>query len=169
MKNTTINWPGKLARAGLAAIVLLTSAGAEDAARVPFPEGYRTWFHVKSATTNEGNPAFARFGGIHHIYANPAAMKGFESRDFPDGSVIVFDLLEFTIQPNQTTTEGARRHIDVMTKDRVRFKDTGGWGFEEFKPATGRTGVLTPDAVQGCFKCHAGRKEQGGVFSSIRQ
>jgi hypothetical protein len=169
MKSNTRHWPGKLVRAGLAAVVLLANAGAEDASRVPFPDGYRTWFHVKSATTNEGNPAFARFGGIHHIYANPLAVKGFESGDFADGSVIVFDLLEFTTQPNQTTTEGARRHVDVMAKDRVRFKDTGGWGFEEFKPATGKAGVLSNEAAQACFKCHAGRKEQGGVFSSIRQ
>jgi hypothetical protein len=169
MKNTITSRLGKLIRGALAATFLLANAGAEDVSRVPFPEGYRTWFHVKSATTNEGNPAFARFGGIHHIYANPAALKGFESGNYPDGAVIVFDLLEFTTQPNQTTTEGARRHIDVMAKDSVRFKDTGGWGFEEFKPATGKAGTLSNDAAQACFKCHAGRKEQGGVFSSIRQ
>jgi hypothetical protein len=159
---------GLLVSTALCALTGLTPADAQSVARLPFPEGYRSWFHVKSATTNEGNPAFATFGGIHHIYANPPALKGFESGNFPDGSVIVFDLLEFTEKPNKTTAEGARRHIDVMAKDSTRFKESGGWEFEEFRGENRTQGSLSPEAAKVCATCHAKQKEQGGVFSKVR-
>lgn len=157
---------------GLAiAFLIVASAaghGLAEASRVPFPEGYRSWFHVKTATINEGNNAFAKFGGIHHIYANPLAVKGFASGKFEDGSVIVFDLLEFRTGADFASHEGPRRHIDVMVKDATRFKDTVGWGFEEFTPSSEKSGTLSAEAAQACAKCHAARKETDGVFSSIR-
>jgi hypothetical protein len=155
-----------------AAMSLLVGIGAHgfsaDAPRVTFPEGYRAWFHVKSAIVNEGNPAFARFGGIHHIYANALAVKGFEAGTFPDGAVLVFDVLDLKTNPDKTQTEGARRMIDVMAKDSVRFKSTGGWGFEEFKGDARTEGSLTDTAAAACASCHASRKEHDSVFSSIR-
>lgn len=157
-----------LALGGLIASAALGYGGA-DSSRVPFPEGYRSWFHVKSATVNEGNKSFAKFGGIHHVYANPTAVRGFAAGKFEDGSVLVFDLLEFHTGEDFAAREGARRHIDVMVKDATRFKDTSGWGFEEFTPKSGRAGTLTAEAAQACATCHATRKQTDGVFSSIRE
>ena len=37
------------------------------------------------------------FGGIHHIYANDKAIEGYRNELFPDGAVIIFDLLEENI------------------------------------------------------------------------
>src|SRR5690606_37522469 len=71
----------------------MTLFGAEDA-RVPYPEGYRDWTHVKSMVIQPGHPLYESFGGIHHLYANDAAIKGYQSGKFPDGAVIIFDLLE---------------------------------------------------------------------------
>lgn len=157
---------------GIALFLLVAAAAivhsSADSSRVPFPDGYRSWFHVKTATVNEGNKAFAKFGGIHHIYANPLAVKGFAAGKFEDGSMLVFDLLEFKAGADFATHEGARRHIDVMLKDATRFKDTSGWGFEEFTPASGQTGILSNDAARACATCHATRKQTDGVFSSIR-
>ena len=39
------------------------------------------------------HPLYGAFGGIHHIYANDLALQGYRSQRFPDGSVIIFDLL----------------------------------------------------------------------------
>jgi len=61
---------------------------------VAYPEGYRAWKHVKSMLIQEGHPLYGPFGGLHHIYANDLALKGYASGKFPDGSVIVFDLME---------------------------------------------------------------------------
>jgi hypothetical protein len=154
---------------GVLVATAASSRGSADAPRVPFPEGYRSWFHVKSATVNEGNKSFAKFGGIHHIYANPAAVRGFAAGEFEDGSILVFDLLEFHTGEDFATREGARRHIDVMVKDATRFKSTSGWGFEEFTSKTGKAGTLSAEAAQACATCHATRKQTDGVFSSIRE
>jgi hypothetical protein len=160
----------RIVLAAVAACLLTGGAGhgaGAETPRISFPTGYRSWFHVKSATVNEGNPAYAKFGGIHHIYANAAAVKGFEAGSFPDGSVIVFDVLEFKTNEDKTGTEGARRIVDVMAKD-ARFKSTGGWGFEEFQGDNRAQGSLTEATAATCAACHAKRKEHDGVFSSIR-
>ena len=164
--------PNPLALAAAAACLIAVTAGHGSSAeppRVAFPEGYRSWFHVKSAIVNEGNKAFARFGGIHHIYANAQAEKGLRAGTFPDGAVLVFDVLELkTNNEDKTGTEGARRMIDVMAKDAVRFKSTGGWGFEEFQGDGKTEGSLSDAAATACSTCHATRKDHDSVFSSIR-
>src|SRR5215469_18954525 len=59
-----------------------------------FPKEFRKWAHVKSVLVGPQSAAFATEGGIHHIYANDKALEGYETGKFPDGSVIVYDLLE---------------------------------------------------------------------------
>ena len=56
------------------------AGGADDA--VPYPDGYRGWFHVKTQIATEKHARFASIGGIHHIYANGAGLKGYESGTF---------------------------------------------------------------------------------------
>ena len=65
-----------------------------EAALVAYPEGYRSWAHVKSALISPAHRNFAAIGGFQHIYANPQAMAGYRTRVFPEGSVIAFDWLE---------------------------------------------------------------------------
>jgi len=66
-----------------------------DSSLVSYPEGYRTWTHVKSMVIQQGHPLHGSFGGIHHIYANSKALDAMRhGKSYPDGSVIVFDLLE---------------------------------------------------------------------------
>jgi len=78
------------------ALVPLVAAAHTAPPSVDYPTGYRKWAHVKSmAIVSDKNPVYASFGGIHHIYANPEALVAFvKGGTFPDGSVIVFDLLE---------------------------------------------------------------------------
>jgi hypothetical protein len=133
---------------------------------VPYPEGYRTWSHIKTAIVGPQNPGFKFTGGFHHIYANGKAMEGYSSGKFPEGSVLVFDVLEAN-EKNSDFAEGKRRHIDVMVKDSVRFAATGGWGYEEFKEGKKTERVLTPAIQNQCFTCHA--KQKDFVFSDYRE
>jgi len=135
---------------------------------VAYPEGYRRWTHIKSSIIGSESPAFKRFGGLHHIYANPHAMEGYKTGRFPDGSILVFDLLEVQTK-NGETTEGARRFINVIQKDAKRFAETGGWGFEEFRGDSHMERTLNEQAATACFTCHAAQKERDFVFSSFRE
>lgn len=143
---------------------------ADTRGDVAFPEGYRAWTHVKSGIIDDPkHPAFKRFGGLHHIYANPQAMAGYRSGRFRDGAILVYDLFALRKQDDGTVDQGPRRQIDVMVKDTARFPDTGGWGYEEFAANAPRTPTLTPQARAGCAGCHAARKAQGYVFSDFRE
>jgi hypothetical protein len=135
--------------------------------QIAYPAGYRQWVHVKSVLIGPESPN-KRYIGFHHIYANEKAMEGYRNGRFEDGSIIVFDVLEAQVSA-ATTSEGARRFIDMMVKDSQRFASTGGWGFEEFQGDSQSERVLTPQAKVTCYNCHTQRKEQGFVFSVFRK
>jgi len=148
-------------------VTVLTTSRAVEQESVAYPEGYRDWTHVKSMVIEEGHPLHDAFGGIHHIYANALALEALQANsEFPDGAVLVFDLLEAR-RENQSLTEGSRKVVGVMQKDSKAFTATGGWGFEGFKGDT-RERVVT-DADAACFQCHALQEETDYVFSGYRK
>ncbi len=135
---------------------------------VPYPNGYRDWTHVKSMVIQQGHPLFEAFGGIHHIYANDKAMQGYRKGGaFPDGAVIIFDLLDVK-RGGSAIEEGARKVVGVMMKDAKRWKDTGGWGFEGFKGDSKTERTVGGNAKSACFECHAPQKSRDFVFSAWR-
>jgi hypothetical protein len=154
-----------LGAAILAIPLAVKSTQAEG--EVPYPEGYRQWTHVKTAIIGHESPAFARFGGIHHIYANKKAQDGYKTGHFEDGSILVFDVLHAVLTKTDVE-EGERKFVDVMVKDSSLYKGTGGWGFEEFKGNSKTERTVRHLASSECFKCHASRKESGYVFSRMR-
>lgn len=153
-----------LAQARTAPTAPPAAAGAAaNPAGIAFPAGYTRWTHIKSGLITSGHAAFARFGGLHHVYANPAALQGLRGGAYPDGAVLVYDLFE-TRDDAGIVDQGPRRHIDVMVRDSVRFKRSGGWGYAEF--AAGERSDRLRDAERdGCAACHATRREHGDVFS----
>ncbi|MFM9968905.1 MAG: cytochrome P460 family protein [Burkholderiales bacterium] len=149
------------------ACVLAVSSASAAEPQVSYPNGYRDWHHVKSMTINAGHPLFDAFGGIHHIYANKAAVTGYQKGRFPDGAVIVFDLLEAKAADN-TVQEGARKVVGVMHKDSKKYAATGGWGFEGFKGDSKTERAVGSAADKACFQCHMPQKASDFVFSKMR-
>lgn len=153
-----------------AVLLFLALLGAglhgQEAATAAYPEGYRSWVHTKSMVVQEGHLLYPQFGGIHHIYANPkafAALTGLKS--FPDGSVLVLDVLEARSEA-RAILEGARRMVLVMEKDAKRFSRIGGWGYQAF---TGDTRERTvSDGGARCHACHRARKSRGYVLHDWR-
>ena len=143
-------------------------AAAEDAAAVAYPEGYRAWLHVKSQVATQEHPRAASIGGLHNIYANEAAIAGYRGGKFPDGSVIVFDLLELH-EKNGSLIPGARRWLGVMEKDSAKYAATGGWGFDNFS-GDSRTDRDVPvnGPASNCYACHLQQKDQDYVFSKLK-
>lgn len=143
-------------------------AAAADAPSVPYPEGYRQWMHVKSMVINAGHPLYDAFGGIHHLYANKKAEQGYRAGKFPDGAVIVFDLLDAKAADN-TVQEGARKVVGVMHKDAKKYKTTGGWGYEGFKGDSKTERAVAGNAATACHQCHTAQKDKDFVFSALRK
>lgn len=153
----------------LTALLIAASTGPALAAEdeVAYPAGFRDWHHVKSMVIEPGHPLFEAFGGIHHLYANAKAVEGYKSGRFPDGAVIVFDLLEAT-RADSAVVEGPRKIVGVMHKDGNKFSATGGWGFEGFAGGDEASRVVRSDAATACFACHTSEKDHDYVFSRLR-
>jgi len=154
------------------AICVLTAMAtlfADDKQPVPYPEGFRSWRHVKSLVVGPDHETFAKRGGIHHYYANETAVAGYRAGSFPDGSVVV-DEAVFTKdgegRAKGITFEGERRFLDVMVKDSRRYASTGGWGYEHFERSE-TTGQLSGSDQAACSACHS-KSPTDHVFSRIR-
>ena len=153
----------------LIALAASSAVAADSAApEVAYPTGYRDWHHVKSMAITPGHALFDMFGGLHHIYANKPAVAGYATGKFPDGAVIVFDLLDAKTADN-TVQEGARKLVGVMRKDAKAYAETGGWGFEGFKGDSRTERLVTQkNAPEKCFPCHSGQEKTGFVYSALR-
>lgn len=152
--------------AGLSGLVWASTA-AEGAPPVSYPEGYRSWQHLKTMLILPGHALETPFSGIHHVYANDLAMQGQESGNYADGSVFVFDLLEFE-EGGNAIVEGERKLIGVMHRDEQTYGDTGGWGFEGFA-GDSSTERLVSDGGTSCFGCHTSAESSGFVFARYRR
>jgi len=146
------------------ALVCGVSTLAQTGATVSFPEHYRMWVHVKTTVIGPRSPNFARNGGMHVFYANEGAVEGYRTGRFPDGAILVDDLLDAK-EEEGVTRGGSRRRVAVMIKDSARFPETGGWGFEIFVGEERSKGSLTAEGKAACFACH--QKGRDAVFSKF--
>ena len=142
-------------------------AWADSSGAVPFPSDYREWTHVKTMYIGAQSKLFEQRGGFHHYYANSKAVEGYRTGKFPDGSVIVDEGVH-TREEGGVILEGARRSVEVMSKDSQRYRDTGGWGFERFE-GDNRTEGASAQVREACFNCHAKNQERDFVYSEMRK
>jgi len=149
-------------------LLYAVQVGADATVGVPYPAGFRRWTHVRTMLVGPQSSFFETSGGIHHIYANDKAMEGYSTGVFPDGAVLVFDLLAVK-EKDGVTAEGARQRIDVMFRDSARFSASGGWGFERFSGDSQTDRPLTEEHRKLCFTCHEQRKDHAFVFSTYHQ
>lgn len=157
----------KSALIGAAIVALPLLAMAVPGEPVAYPDGYRSWTHVKSMVIHADHGLADPFEGIHHVYANDAALAGLQGDAYRDGATLVFDLLG-QVPGGGATQEGERKFIGVMEYDTERFAATGGWGFEVFA-GDSRTERGVDDGGASCFACHQAVKENQYVFSRYRQ
>ena len=165
----SMNRAHRVAVLAMGALTAIVTLSADDKQAVPYPDGFRSWTHVKSIIVGPDHATFAKRGGIHHYYANEAAVAGYRAGSFPDGSIVV-DEAVFTKDGEGRAKgiifEGDRRFLDVMVKDSHRYATTGGWGYEHFdRSAT--TGQLSAGDQATCSACHS-KSPTDHVFSVIR-
>jgi hypothetical protein len=151
---------------GIVALIVATSFTYDEPIDnpIPYPEGYRRWTHIKSNIVGPEH-SNVKYRGFNHVYANDKAFQGYTSGTFPEGSVIVFDVIEAATN-NHYTAEGKRDHMDVMVKDAVKFAATGGWGYAQFE-GNGEPRMLTEETKTKCYQCHL--KQSDHVFSEFRK
>lgn len=159
-------WPMSLAAFSVMGWTTVSLSGGGPL-EVPYPAGYRDWHHVKSMVIQPSHPLENPFEGIHHVYANDLAVQGLKQGDYPDGAVLVFDLLQYE-EADHALTEGPRKLVGVMVRDQDRYASTGGWGYEGFA-GDSHTERLTDDGGKSCYGCHSPQSADQYVFSKLRK
>jgi hypothetical protein len=154
--------------AAFAVAVFALEVIAAEKAEVPFPDGYRSWQHLKSVVIGPEHKSFAAEGGkIFHFYANQPALEGYLAGKFPNGSVIVRETLHAIAGEGESKgvlKDGERVALDVMWKDDRLYKETAGWGFETFDSKNTR---LAEKERAQCYACHSKQKDHDLVYSSL--
>jgi hypothetical protein len=150
-------------------VVVVHHESTAQSGGLKYPEGYRSWTHVKSMLIHsKDHPLYDPFGGLHHVYVNDKGEKALKNGGtYPDGSVLVFDLYDVK-DDNGAYVATDRKFIGLMVKDSKKYKETGGWGWDVFK-GNAKTGGNVKDAKTECFNCHASQKESDYVFSKYQQ
>ena len=95
----------------------------QDTSQIPFPEGYRSWFHHHSTVNMTGHEPEGN-SGIQHVYANHAAVDGLKTGRFADGAVFVVDRFKYSEADNHSLTQGDRKVVAVMVRDAQRYAQT---------------------------------------------
>ena len=140
--------------------VLLIPLIVSAASAPSLPKGYTGWQKSERKLVTDKSSLFY---GIHYIYADKKAMKGYQAGNkFSEGSTIVVDY--FNIKEG-SPTDGSKNMVVLMRKDK-RKKETGGWLFAGYG-ADGKASGLDP--VSTCFGCHQKDASQRDyVISTIK-
>lgn len=148
-------------------VSILASTGlafaAQDTSQVPFPEGYRNWYHHHSTVNLAGHDPEGNVG-IQHVYANPAAVEGLKSGKFARGATFAVDRFAYAEKENRSLEQGARKVVAVMVKDDERYPETGGWGFQAFKGGDPNVKAVK-DGGTACFTCHIPHAGNNHLFT----
>src|SRR3990172_3340422 len=88
----------------------------QDTSQIPFPQGYRTWFHHHSTVNMTGHQPDGNIG-LQHVYANAAALEGLKIGKFSDGATFVVDRFKYVEADNHSLTQGDRKVVAVMVRD----------------------------------------------------
>ena len=155
-------------RLAIAVASLGLLAASDATAPIAYPDGFRAWTHIASGVVGPASPAAPKYEGVHHIYANAAALEGYRSGRFADGAVIVYDQWSAVQPGGDSTAAGERKFIDIMVRDSRRFAATGGWGYTEFQGAQKTRVEAIEQNPKGCDGCHQRAPGQDRVFSAWR-
>jgi hypothetical protein len=129
----------------LSLLLLNCQAFASTAVSPALPKGYTSWKKSERKVVTDKSSLFY---GIHYIYADKKAQKGYQADNkFVEGSRII---VEFYNIKNSPEIDGPKNMIVMMQKDK-RQSATGGWLFAGFG-ADGKSSGIDP--VTTCFSCH---------------
>ncbi len=135
------------------------------------PEGFRNWTFIGTWVVAGGDEEGGA-AGLHNVYTQPETVSHFrETGAFPDGAVLVKELL--SAETGDMTTghisrAGSTDGWFIMIKDtQGRFADNplwgGGWGWSLFE-ASDPLNTVTENYEDDCLPCHVPAKDNDWIY-----
>lgn len=153
----------------LSVIGLSVTGGLAAAEPPPAPNGitlpayFKEWRLIGLSHRTDKN-------SLRAILGNPKAIEAARSgqtNPWPDGAILAKIVWQDATLPEweAATVPGALQHVEFMVKDRLRYSETGGWGFarwlgEDLKPYGSDASF-----AQECFACHGAASSRDHVFT----
>ncbi|HLF96384.1 MAG TPA: cytochrome P460 family protein [Methylococcaceae bacterium] len=151
----------------LLVLPLLSTASVAEAPPAPngitLPPYFKEWRLIGLSHRTDKNSLRAILGNPKAIEAARAG----QTNPWPDGAVLAKIVWQDATLPEweSATVPGNLQHVEFMVKDRLRYADTGGWGFarwlgEELKPYGNDANFANE-----CFTCHGAASSRDHVFT----
>ncbi|MEH6518939.1 MAG: cytochrome P460 family protein [Halioglobus sp.] len=153
----------------------------DKAGNMSLPENFRSeWVFLGTWSIAEKeveiSAAASRHGaaGLHNVYTQPGVAEYYRAnKSFPDGAVLVKELLKATTAPMTTGTVSHGVEVEgwfVMVKDtKGRFADNplwgDGWGWTLFNASAPGISV-TENYKTECLGCHIPAREDDWIYIS---
>lgn len=162
------------ARGGEAETETTFSPYVDNTGNIRIPEEYREWVFLGSwhIAPKKGIDDSAGAAGFHNVYMQASAVKSYrETGEFPDGAVIVKELLKSETGDLTTGEVSWATEIEgwfVMVKDTEgRFPNSplwgNGWGWVLFN-ANDPKNTVTRNWRTDCLGCHTPAKRTDWVY-----
>jgi hypothetical protein len=148
---------------------------------IRLPENFRsqwvflgTWSIAEKEVEISAEASHHGAAGLHNVYTQPGVAEHFrENGTFPDGAVIVKELLKATTASMTTGTVSHGAEVEgwfVMVKDtKGRFAGNplwgDGWGWTLFNASAPNTSV-TENYKTECLGCHIPAREDDWIYVS---
>jgi hypothetical protein len=153
----------------VSALLLFLTPGLAFADPPPAPNGitlppyFKEWRLIGLSHRSDKN-------SLRAILGNPKAIEAARSgqvNPWPDGAILAKIVWQDATlaEWDTATVPGNLQHVEFMVKDRLRYSETGGWGFarwlgEELKPYGSDANFANE-----CFACHGAAASRDHVFT----
>lgn len=131
-----------------------------------------TWSIATKDTKTSSEPSGQGVAGLHNVYTQPETIDHFlKTGEFPDGAVLVKELLKATTGPMTTGTVSWGTRIEgwfIMIKDtKGRFKNNplwgDGWGWAFFRSDQHEKTVTKNYKIE-CTGCHIPARNNDWIY-----
>jgi hypothetical protein len=139
--------------------------------KAPDPQVYHQWpRRGVGSFPHELNEGRAMFSGVHLVFQDPISAQHYqETRFFPDGTVLVMEVLGLRPVDGPSGKGGvhdATVTLLVQIKDRRKFSGSG-WAYFLFdEPSTVKT-AQAPQHKSKCQSCHVAAAPEDEVFTDF--
>lgn len=130
---------------------------------IQYPAGLKNWRVVGSSYRNDNDTQRVILGNSIAIKASRAE----QTNPWPKGTILAKLVWKNKQHPKWGTAiiPGEFVHAEIMVKDSIRYKSTGGWGYARWQGLELKPYGEDESFSQECLSCHNQVKSSDSVFT----